>query len=266
MNEFNALVLAGRRSSADPLAEARGETHRALLEVVGVPMLVRVVRALRASSSVDRIAVSIDDPSAFEVVPELRKLQARGEIAHHPSLPSPSRSVHDALHGGLLGDRVLVTTADHALLTPKIIDHFAACAEQLDTDVAVGVVAESIIRARYPSTTRTYLRFQDGGYSGANLFAFRSQQALRAAEFWGTAEAYRKRPWRLANAFGPMTLLLFALRRLSLEAALERASRVIGCRIRAVPLPFAEAAIDVDRPSDLALVSEILSARGETAG
>lgn len=265
MNAFDALVLAGRRSSADPLAEVRGGTHRALLEVVGVPMLVRVVRALQASSCVDRIAVSIDDAGAFEAVPELRELEARGEIVRHPSLSSPSRSVQDALNGRLLGNRVLVTTADHALLTPKIIDHFAACAEQSDADVAVGVVAESVIRASYPSTTRTYLRFRDGGYSGANLFAFRSQQAPRVAEFWIRAEAFRKQPWRLASAFGPTTLLLFALRRLSLEEALQRASRVIGCRIRAVPLPFAEAAIDVDRPSDLDLASEILAARGETA-
>jgi 2-phospho-L-lactate guanylyltransferase (CobY/MobA/RfbA family) len=228
-------------------------------------MLIRVIRALRASSSVDRITVSIDDPDAFEAVPELRKLEACGEIAQHSSLSSPSRSVHDALNDRLLGDRVLVTTADHALLTPQIVDHFAACAEQSDADMTVGVVAESVIRASYPSTTRTYLRFRDGGYSGANLFAFRSQQALRAAEFWVRAEAFRKQPWRLASAFGPTTLLLFALRRLELEEALERASRRIGCSIRAVPLPFAEAAIDVDRPSDLELVSEILAARGETA-
>ena len=265
MNGFNALVLAGRRDSENPFAEVQAETHRALLDVVGVPMLVRVVRALRASSSVDRIAVSIDDQSAFEAVPELHKLEAGGEITRHASLPSPSRSVQDSLNNHWLGDRVIVTTADHALLTPKIIDHFAACADQSDADLTVGVVAESVLRATYPSTTRTYLRFRDGGYSGANLFAFRSQQALHAAEFWVRAEAFRKQPWRLASAFGPMTLLLFALRRLSLEQALERASGAIGCRIRAVPLPFAEAAIDVDRPSDLDLVSEILSARGETA-
>ncbi len=160
---------------------------------------------------------------------------------------------------------MFITTADHALLTPKIIDHFAACAEQSDADLAMGVVAESVIRASYPSTTRTYLRFRDGRYSGANLFAFQLPQALRAADFWIRAEAFRKRPWRLASTFGPTTLLLFALRRLSLEQALERASRAIGCQVRAVPLPFAEAAIDVDRPSDLDLASEILTARGDTA-
>jgi len=265
MSEFNALVLAGRRGTENPFAEVQGETHRALLDVVGVPMLLRVVRALRAAASVDRIAVSIDDPRAFEAVAELRELEARGEIARHASLLSPSRSVHDALSNRMLGDRVLVTTADHALLTPMIIDHFAGCADQSEADLAVGVVAESVIRASYPSSTRTYLRFRDAGYSGANLFAFRSREALRAAEFWVKAESFRKQPWRLASAFGPMTLLLFALRRLSFEEALERASRAIGCRIRAVPLPFAEAAIDVDRPADLALVSEILAARGETA-
>jgi len=263
MNEFNTLVLAGRRGPTDPLAEVRGETHRALLEVVGVPMLIRVVRALRASSCVDRIAVSIDDPSALETVSELSELEASGEVVRHPSLSSPSRSVHDALNAHLLGDRVLVTTADHALLTPKIIDHFAACAEQSDADLAVGVVAESVIRTSYPSTTRTYLRFRDGGYSGANLFAFRTERARRAAEFWKSAEDFRKHPLRLARAFGPKALLLFALRRLSFEAALDRASDSIGCRIRSVLLPFAEAAIDVDRPSDLALVTQTLEARGE---
>ena len=48
-----------------------------------------------------------------------------------------------------------------------------------------------------------------------------------------------------------MTLLLFSLRRLSLKAALERASRAIGCEVRAVTLPFAEAAIDVGFTRDL---------------
>ena len=99
MNGFNALVLAGRRDSENPFAEVQGETHRALLDVVGVPMLVRVVHALRASSSVDRIEVSIDDSDAFEAVPELRKLETRGEITRHSSLSSPSRSVQDALNG-----------------------------------------------------------------------------------------------------------------------------------------------------------------------
>jgi len=263
MNSFDALILAGRRNGVDPLAEDAGVTHRALLTVAGLPMLARVIRSLRASSHVDRIAVSIDDPHALDALPELKALAQRGEILCHASLRSPSRSVQDALGSGLLGDRVLVTTADHALLTPEMVDHFANCAEQSDADLALAAVAETTIQSAFPAVTRTYLRFHDGGFSGANLFLFRTPQALRAAEFWVNAEDFRKRPWRLASTFGLTTLLLFALRRLSFDAALERASRAIGCRVRAVALPFAEAAIDVDRRSDLLLVSKILAAREE---
>ncbi len=263
MNEFNALVLAGRRSGADSPLEAQGGTHRALLEVMGVPMLLRVIRVLRASNSVDRIAVSIDDRAALDSIPELRELAARREITYHASLDSPSRSVRDALESRLLGERVLVATADHALLTPEMVNYFVHHAEQSDADVAVGTVREEVICAAYPTTTRTYLRFRDGGYSGANLFAFRTERAIRAAEFWVSAEQFRKHPWRIASVFGPKALLLFALRRLSFDAALDRASQVIGCRVRAVPLPFAEAAIDVDQPSDFALASRALAARGE---
>lgn len=251
MKPLLALVLAGRRGPHDALAGAR---HRALLDVAGVPMLVRVVRALRASPIVSGIAVSIDEPAAIAGVPGLE------DVRCFESLSSPSRSVRDAL-GRMSGSRVLVTTADHALLTPQIVGTFAESAEALGADLGVGLVGESVIRAVHPDTTRTYLRFRDGGFSGANLFAFRTSAATRAAEFWVRAEQFRKRPWRLASVFGPLALLQFAFRRLTLDAAFERASRAIGCTVAAVPLPFAEAAIDVDRPSDLALVERILRDR-----
>ena len=45
------------------------------------------------------------------------------------------------------------------------------------------------------------------------------------------------------------------------EAALARASRVIGADVKPVVLPFAEAAIDVDKLADYELVKEILAAR-----
>ena len=61
-----------------------------------------------------------------------------------------------------------------------------------------------------------------------------------------------------------MSLLLFALGRLDLDAAFDRVSRAAKARVRPVRLPFPEAAIDVDRPADLALVSRILSRREAT--
>jgi hypothetical protein len=156
---------------------------------------------------------------------------------------------------------VLVTTADHALLTPEIVEHFAAATRDSDADAVLGVVARSVLRAAHPESPRTYVPLRGEAWSGTNLFAFLTPRARKAAEFWVRAERHRKRPWRMLGAVGPRALALFALRRLDLEAACAQLSRACGCRVRAVPLPFPEAAIDVDHAEDVALATRILRAR-----
>jgi len=263
----SALVLAGRRGEGDPLADslaaAGGAAHHSLIDVCGVPMLVRVVRVLRASPSIGAVAVCIDDPGALDCVAELERARREGWLSIRQAAESPSRSVAEGIAAAGDGP-VLVTTADHALLAPEMIARFLDRGTA-EADVWVGVVEESVVRGRYPETRRTYLRLGPDRISGANLFLFRSPDAIRAAEFWVRAERYRKQPWRLAGVFGVRTLLAFLLRRLDLDGALARVSDAMGVRVRAVRLPFAEAAIDVDRPADLALAERILAARDATS-
>ena len=63
------------------------------------------------------------------------------------------------------------------------------------------------------------------------------------------------------RAFGWRPLLAYLLGRLTLDDAMARASSIIGARIAAVVVPYAEAAIDVDKPADLALAETILARR-----
>jgi GTP:adenosylcobinamide-phosphate guanylyltransferase len=261
MQRWIGVVLAGTRGEGDALATARGVRHRALLDVAGTPMLVRVVRCLRETGRIERLLVSIDEPEAIASVPELAALAREGALGVHRSLASPSRSVLDLLDRLPPARPVLITTADHALLTPEMVTHFLDAADASGADVVAGVVRREVIEARFPETRRTWLRFRDADVSGANLFAFRTPDAKRAAEFWQRAESFRKRPWRLVAAFGPVALTAFVLRRLDLAAAAERASRAFGARAQVVALPFAEAAIDVDRPADHELATRILEAR-----
>lgn len=252
--------MAGRRGGPDTLAEATGAPHRALLDVHGVPMLERVVHTLEAVPCIERILISTDAPALLAQFPGLARRIGEGRVTVVQSEPSPSRSVLRVLEK-IPDDAVLVTTADHALLTPDMVNYFLARAEAEDGDLAVALVEERRIRAQFPESKRTYLPFRGERFSGANLFAFLAPPALRAAAFWVRAEQFRKQPWRLARAFGLPTLVLFALRLLDLEAAMRRASRAIGASILPVRMPFAEAAVDVDRLSDLELVKAILTAR-----
>lgn len=257
---WSALVLAGsRRGEEDPVARYRGVRHKSLATAGGVPLLVRVVRALAGCPAIGRLLVSLDDPALLESLPELAALRAQGRLEVLTSAATLSRSVAEGLAAA--GTPLLVTTADHALLDTGMLKSFMAASEAQPCDVAAGLAAETTIRARYPQTRRTYLRFRDGGYSGANLFALRTPAAAGGVAFWAGIERERKRPWRLARALGPGLLLGYLTRRWTLDQAMARVSDRLGLVVAAVPIPIAEAAIDVDKPADLDLVETILQRR-----
>lgn len=260
----SALVLAGsRRGEQDPVARYRGVSWKCLATVGGVPMLARVVQALAACPRIGTILVSLDDVAQLDLLPELAALRAAGRIRTLASAATLSGSVADAF--AQAGAPLLVTTADHALLSPAMLDHFLAAADAAGADVAAGLAAEAVIVAQYPATRRTYLRFRGGAYSGANLFALRTPAAGDAIAFWNRIERDRKRPWRLARAFGPSLLLAYLLRLCTLDQAMALVSRRLGLRVVAVQIPIAEAAIDVDKPADLDLVEDIVARRGRAA-
>jgi CTP:molybdopterin cytidylyltransferase MocA len=258
---FTALILAGSRGPADPVAAAAGVAHKALAPVAGRPMLLRVVDTLRQCPEIGPIVLCGDGPELLRALPELAAAAAAGKLEVVPAASSPARSVLAALDRLPDALPLLVATADHPLLTPGMVRHFLAGLG--DCEAAAAVAEEGVIAPAYPDTRRTYIRLKGGAYSGCNLFAFTAADAAAAARFWTRVERYRKQPWRLFAAAGPLTLLAFLTRRLTLAAAVERLSAMLEVRLRVVTMPFAEAAIDVDKPADLALAEKILVRRAD---
>ncbi len=256
-----ALILAGERGGENPVAQAAGVSEKCWAPVAGVPMVLRVVDTLSQCGAVGRIAISLQVGAAEADRDALARRAAGLELTLLPSGASPTASILEAV--GALEDPypLIVTTADHPLLNAEMVEHFWAACEGADADVAAAVTPASVIQRAYPETQRTYLRFADGPRSGANLFALTRPEGLRAVEFWQRVERSRKRPWRLVGAFGLGPLLAYLFGRLTVERAAREASRIFGAKADIVDLPFAEAAIDVDKPSDLDLVERILRDR-----
>jgi GTP:adenosylcobinamide-phosphate guanylyltransferase len=257
---FTVLVLAGSRGMADPVAQAAGVAHKALVPVAGVPMLLRVLDALRQSPSVGRIALATQDRGIVDALPELAQAVEGGGISLLPTAGSPALTVEAAIRSLPDAFPLLVTTSDHALLTPEIIGSFATRVPP-DADVAVGLATRTAILDRYPESVRTFIRLGGEGYSGCNLFAFAGPDAVKAVAFWVQMEGYRKTPWKIAARIGAGALLRYVTGRLDLEAAFAELSRVAGVRALPVVLPQPEAAVDVDKLSDLAQVERILAGR-----
>jgi GTP:adenosylcobinamide-phosphate guanylyltransferase len=260
---FAAIVLAGDRTADDPVARAAGVPGKALALVGGRPMARRVLDALGASPSIGPRLLCGPRREVLEHDVGLAALVAARDVDWVLPEPSPSLSAAAALARVPPGTPVLLTTADHALLTPAIVEHFCAAAAAAGGDVVVGLAPAAEVTAAFPQSRRTILRFGDGGYCGCNLFAFLTPAGRGAVDYWRRVERERKRPLRLmAGALGWTAILSYATGRLTLKRALTRASRRLGLRAEAVLLPFPEAAVDVDSVEDLQLVRTIVGSEG----
>jgi len=247
MDDVSVLILAGQREGGvDPLCEAAGVSHKANLPILGRPMIDYVLDALRTAGLRRPFHVSGLDVSGDS------------QLTGAATGTGPAGSAYAAMTSGI-DYPCLITTCDHPLLTAKILESFLSQAQQSEADLCVGLAEKTIIQPAYPDVKRTYLNFADKPVSGCNLFYLANEKSLAVIEFWKQAQHLRKNPVKLAWQIGPKVLLSFLIGRLTLGGAFEHVSKRLKLNIKPVLIPIAEAAIDVDKPSDKVLVEKILA-------
>ncbi len=250
-SDISVLILAGQRTGVeDPLCVLRSTERKAVIPILGKPMITYPLDALETYGFRRPFHVS-----GLPACHDKRLIEA-------PAGDGPADSATLALESGL-SFPVLVTTADHALLTPEMIGAFLERAVETGADVCAGFAEEGVIQPAYPHVKRTYLRFKDKAVSGCNLFYVANSKGIEAFRYWRRAQSYRKRPLRLAASIGITAPILYLFGRLTFLGAFQYLSNKIGINAKPVLIPIAEAAIDVDKPSDLELVEKILSKRNE---
>jgi len=261
------VVLAGDRGPADPLCQAAGVPAKVLVPVDGTPVLERVLDTLEALPSGGMRIVSGPAAPALATAPALgERLRETGWRWVAPAA-SPASSALAAVQAAGASTPLLLTTGDHALLTPAILDEFLDGAARLGAqgaDLAVGFVPLERVRARFPGARRTALRFRDGEVCTCNLFALLTPAATGVIDLWRQVERDRKQPWKVVRLLGLLTLLRFLLGRVTLAEALDRLGRIAGARIRPVLLSHPEAAVDVDSIADWELVKQVVTERKPT--
>lgn len=254
MTNWTAIILAGQRPGKDRLAEAFGAQWKALVSVGGEAMVTRVVRAVGSAAGVGKMIVLVQEPEALRAA-----VEAGGVAELSTSRAGISESIRAIAGTSDAPWPVLITTADHPLLTALMIEAFLA--QSGGCDIAIGMVERDVMRATYPTNERTWLKFRDGHWSGANLFALNTPAAGAALDLWAEAEKDRKKVWKLFLHFGPRLAFRAITRTIGLANALTHAGKRLGLTARLVALADAEAAIDVDKVSDHILAEAILAAR-----
>jgi CMP-N-acetylneuraminic acid synthetase len=263
---FTAIIMAADRNPNDPVARAAGVACKALAPFGGTPMVLRVLNALKDSQEIGPRLLCGPPRPLLEQAEALKSGVDAGDYGWIASRESPSASAAAAMERIPESQPVLLTTADHALLSSQIIDHFCMQARTANFDLVIALAPHDLVATAYPAVKRTRLRFSDKDYCSCNLFAFMTPNSRAIADFWRKVESQRKQPWRVIGILGWWPVCKYLLGRLSLHEALARISTRLEMKIGVVILPFPEAAVDVDSESDWQLVQQILAEKEKPQG
>ena len=254
-----AILLAGARPIPDPLAIAAGVPVKPLAPVAGEPMINRPARALLDHPAIGQVIVLTQRADAFATDPATAWLGAHPRVRFERGGAGIASSLLALMEAGDMPFPLLLTTADHVLLDRAMLDQFIA--EATGADVAVAMVERATLLARYPQSRRTWLKFRDGGWSGANIFWFGSEKARAVIALWQEVEQDRKKGWKILSAFGPLALIGALLRISTLRGGMARVGRRLGLVARLVAMAQPEACIDADKQADVDLIEAILARR-----
>jgi len=221
-------------------------------------MVLRVLDALGTADEVDRRILCGPPQSVIDQRKDLRSLISSGGVRWVENQQTPAASTYSVLQSLENVAPVLVTTADHALLTAQIVDTFCAQARNSGGDIAVGLALHESVLAAFPNTQRTATKLRDAAYCSCNLFAFLTPRAHQLADMWRRVEQERKKPLRVISVLGWVAVLRYLTGRLTLAEAEKRILRRLGIHARAVILPFPEAAVDIDTVDDWKFVETIV--------
>ncbi len=249
------VVLAGDRSELPQWVADQQVSHKLLVSLADEPLIGWTLKPLLQDRRFSSLSMACNHP-------QLIAFAKQNGLNVLPSGNSGFDTMSLSMNALEDQDFILFVSGDHALLTPDMVQHFVQNSLLANHDLSVGIVSREQVQQEYPDAVRTFFPFKNQmAITGANLFLFRRASFVKQSSELAMFETNRKFQWSCLKAFSPWFALKILFRQLTVAEAAQYFSERFGLRMGGVLLPFAEAAIDVDKQSDFVLVQHILENR-----
>jgi len=248
---MDAIIIAGGVSAPEePLYPFTAGKPKAMMDICGKPMIQWVLDAVEKASKVENVII-VGLPLQVEL--HCEKLLCF--IPDQNSLLENIRTgVEKYLEINPVDRHIAVVSSDIPAIRPEHVDWVIETAMQTDTDVYYNVVKQAVMEARFPGSNRSYVHLKDMDVCGGDLNVLRASIVTRDGAFWERIIDSRKNALKQAALIGFDTLLLLLLRRLDLDGAIKKVTKRIHMTGRALVCPYAEIAMDVDKPHQLEIM------------
>lgn len=250
------VIAGGVPGPDDPLYEWTQGAPKALMPLNGRYLIEYVLDALEAARTVDEVVViGLDNPGQLQAA-----RTAVTFLPDHGSLAGNGVAGLNWLEANRQPGMALTCTADIPTLTGEIIDEFvASCQRSSAASLYYNLVTKETMEARFPGSNRTFVKIKGMEISGGDLIMTHTRYGNHHQELWEALTQARKNAWKLARIIGWQFLLKFLLRQVTIPDMEAVAYKILGEQVKIVLSPYAELAMDADKPAQAEMLSRELA-------
>jgi len=248
---MDAVVTAGGIPRPDELLYPYTQgMPKALLDIGGKPMIQWVLDALGAAKKVDNVVlIGLTEDSGVSCNKPITFIPNRITM-----IENILGGIHKVMEVNPSATRVLMVSSDIPGITAEMVDWEIETTLRPEADICYTVATRRVIEARYPTSRRTFVRLKDMEVCGGDMNVVRASVASTNMDIWKKLIEARKNPLKQAAILGLDTLLLVLLRTVTLDQAVSRVATRLHLTGRAIVTPYAEMAMDVDKPHQLEMM------------
>ena len=248
---MDAVITAGGiPDPEDPLYEYTQGESKALLEIAGKPMVQWVLDAVCESEKIDQIVmVGLEPDCGVACDKPITYIPNQGGM-----LDNVRTSIDKVVELNPDSELVMLVSSDIPALTTQMVDWVVDTVLETEDDFYYNLITREVMEERFPGANRSFVKLKDVQVCGGDLNVARVAAAHGNDDLWNRLISARKNVFKQAALFGFSTLILMLTRRISLEDAVPRVEKQLGIRGRAILCPYAELAMDVDKPHQLEIL------------
>lgn len=248
-----AVILAGGKIGPENQLwlESNG-LPKSMISVGGKPMIQWVIDAATRAKTVERIViVGLDDISTLTSEKPVTHIADQGGIFEN--LAAAAALILKEAPGA---EYFLSISADIPLVTSEFVEAVIAQSQESGIDVFYNVVEKKVMESAFPGVERTYMRFSDGRFCGADMHVMSTKTIQKLIDLGFVR--FRKRPLKLMRLVGFDSVFRMLFFPPTLSTAGKVVSRRTGIAGYPVACKYPEIAMDIDTLQHLEIVREKL--------
>lgn len=241
------LLSGGLLDENDPLFEFQAYRTKAMIPIAGKPMVQYVLDALSGVDVIDEIyVIGLDQTNVFPSSKPLVYLPDQGGLFANIQF-----GAKEIMKSSNQDETIILASGDIPALTNEMVKWLIAQVDSDLFDLYYSVIPRDVMEKTFPNSNRSYIHFRDIDVCGGDINVFNTRLFQSSTPLWESLTEARKNYLKQAAMVGIGTMLLILFKAISMQKAVDRICKKLKIRGKALPVPYAEMGMDVDKPHQL---------------